>query len=121
MTPAAGQGCLALEAREDDADAAAARRALTDRAALVELTAERAAIAGPSARAATRRSASAPGSRRTRSRSAASPASPDGCEWVRDRVEGDAAQPAALGEALAERMLAAGAREILDRAERVAG
>ena len=38
---------------------------------------------------------------------------PDGSEWVRDRVEGDASEPAALGAALAERMLAAGAREIL--------
>ena len=42
---------------------------------------------------------------------------PDGSEWVRDRVGGDPGQPAALGEALAERMLAAGAREILERAE----
>ena len=41
---------------------------------------------------------------------------PDGSEWVRDRVSGDPEQPAALGEALAERMLAAGAREILERA-----
>ena len=39
--------------------------------------------------------------------------SPDGSAWVRDRVEGDPEQPAALGEALAERMLAAGAGEIL--------
>jgi hydroxymethylbilane synthase len=42
---------------------------------------------------------------------------PDGSEWVRDRVAGDAGQPAAIGEALAERMLAAGAGEILERAE----
>ena len=40
----------------------------------------------------------------------------DGSEWVRDRVAGDPEQPAALGEALAERMLAAGAGEILARA-----
>jgi hydroxymethylbilane synthase len=39
-----------------------------------------------------------------------------GEEWVRDRIAGDPEQPVALGEALAERMLAAGAREILDRA-----
>jgi hydroxymethylbilane synthase len=43
---------------------------------------------------------------------------PDGSDWVRDRVRGDAEQPAALGEALANRMLAAGAGEILRRAER---
>ena len=39
--------------------------------------------------------------------------SPEARPWVRDRVEGDPDQPAALGDALAERMLAAGAREIL--------
>ena len=39
-----------------------------------------------------------------------------GEEWVRDRIAGDPEQPVALGQALAERMLAAGAREILDRA-----
>jgi hydroxymethylbilane synthase len=37
----------------------------------------------------------------------------DGTRWVRDRVAGDPEQPAALGQALAERMLTAGAREIL--------
>ena len=41
---------------------------------------------------------------------------PDGSEWVRDALRGDPEQPAALGEALAERMLAAGAGEILERA-----
>src|SRR5919204_671529 len=39
----------------------------------------------------------------------------DGSEWVRDRVAGDSAQPAALGEALAERMLAARARRSVVR------
>jgi hydroxymethylbilane synthase len=41
---------------------------------------------------------------------------PDGSEWVRDRVAGDPEQPAALGVTLAERMTAAGAGEILERA-----
>jgi porphobilinogen deaminase len=41
---------------------------------------------------------------------------PDGSEWVRDRVAGDPEQPVALGEALAGRMLAAGASDILRRA-----
>ena len=39
--------------------------------------------------------------------------SEDGADWVRDRVAGDPEQPAALGEALAERMVAAGAAAIL--------
>jgi len=43
---------------------------------------------------------------------------PDGSEWIRERAAGDAGDPAALGRAVAERMLAAGARELLDAAER---
>lgn len=46
---------------------------------------------------------------------------PDGSEWIRDRVEGDAAEPERLGAELAERLLAAGAREILDRAQTWSG
>ena len=42
---------------------------------------------------------------------------PDGTEWVRDRVELEVEQPAAAGALLAERLEAAGAREILERAE----
>jgi hydroxymethylbilane synthase len=45
---------------------------------------------------------------------------PDGSEWVRDRVTGDPEQPAALGQSLAERMIAAGARDVLERAEAAA-
>jgi hydroxymethylbilane synthase len=115
LTPAPGQGCLALEARSGDEAAAAAAGRITDRSALVELTAERAAT-------------------RALGGSCETPLGicarfeeeqlvlrgyaglPDGSEWVRDRLAGDPEQPAALGEALAERMLAAGAAEILARA-----
>ena len=45
---------------------------------------------------------------------------PDGSEWLRDRIEADAAEPAAAGVLLAERLLSAGARELLDRAEAMA-
>ena len=41
---------------------------------------------------------------------------PDGSEHVYDEVEGDPDQPVALGEALVERMAAAGALELLARA-----
>ncbi len=40
----------------------------------------------------------------------------DGSDWVRDTVEGPADEAAELGAALAERMLSAGAGEILERA-----
>ncbi len=41
---------------------------------------------------------------------------PDGSDWIRDRLEGDLSQPEAVGRELARRMIAAGARDILDRA-----
>ena len=44
LTPAPGQGCLALEGRSDDEEIAQLAGAVTDRRALVELTAERAVV-----------------------------------------------------------------------------
>jgi hydroxymethylbilane synthase len=41
---------------------------------------------------------------------------PDGSTWIRDAVEGDAGDPAALGRLAAERMLLAGAGELLEAA-----
>ena len=112
LTPAPGQGCLALEARTDDSESATAAHLLTDRGSLIELTAERAAVRALEASCETPVGISA--------RAAGDElvvlgyaGSPDGSQWVRDRVAGDPEQPAALGETLAERMLAAGAREIL--------
>jgi porphobilinogen deaminase len=45
---------------------------------------------------------------------------PDGSEWLRDELEVDASDPEGLGAALAERMKAAGAADILARAESMA-
>jgi hydroxymethylbilane synthase len=119
MTPAAGQGALALEAREGDERAAEAAATITDEVALVELTAERAAVATLEA------SCNTPVGVRARlegDRLALSgfAGTPDGGRWVRDALWGDGAQPGSLGTELAERMLAAGAREVLDEAERQA-
>jgi hypothetical protein len=44
----------------------------------------------------------------------------DGGEWVRDGLEGDSAEPILLGAELARRLIGAGAREILERAEAMA-
>jgi hydroxymethylbilane synthase len=119
LTPAPGQGCLALEGRAGDAQAAAAAGRISDRAALVELTAERAAVGRLEASCETPVGVCArfEGSELVLQGFAGLP---DGSEWVRDRVAGDPEQPAALGEALAERMTAAGAGEILARAAREA-
>jgi hydroxymethylbilane synthase len=119
LTPAPGQGCLALEGRAGDAQAAAAAGRISDRAALVELTAERAAVGrlGASCETPVGVCAHFEGAELVLQGFAGLP---DGSEWVRDRVAGDPEQPAALGEALAERMTAAGAGEILARAAREA-
>lgn len=127
MTPAAGQGALVLQARGDDADAAEATAAIGDETALRELTAERAVVALLDATCAT-----PIGVHAQMSDAAGNTVSseggdtlvveafvglPDGSEWIRNRVEGDAQEPAAAGALLAERLLSAGARDILDRAE----
>lgn len=119
LVPAPGQGTLALEAREDDDDARAAAAAITEPAALIELTAERAAVAALDASCMTPVGVCArlDGDELELSGYAGLP---DGSEWVRDRVGGAAEDSAALGAALAERMLAAGAAELLERAEAAA-
>jgi hydroxymethylbilane synthase len=119
MVPAPGQGSLAIQARAGDENAARAAGAITDRAALVELTAERAAVAALEA------SCDTPVGICARHMEgdlavAGFAGLPDGSEWVRDAVRGDPGQPVALAESLAERMAAAGARDILDRAKSVA-
>ena len=113
IVPAAGQGCLAIEAREDDARPAAA--ALTDRAALTELTAERALVAAIDASCRTPVGAHARLTGDSLSISAFV-GLPDGSEWVRDSLEGDESDPAGLGRAAADRLLAAGAGDVLERA-----
>jgi hydroxymethylbilane synthase len=126
MTPAAGQGALVLQTRtgDDRAESAAAR--IGDGAALTELTAERAVVALLEATCATPIGVHAslhaaggepgPGGLVVE----AFVGLPDGSEWIRDRIEADAGEPALAGAQLAERLLGAGAREILDRAEAIA-
>jgi hydroxymethylbilane synthase len=116
LTPASGQGCLALEGRQDDADVRELAARLTDRGALTELTAERALVAGLGA------TCNTPVGARARLDDSALELDafaglPDGSAWVRDSLSGDSGDPAALGRAVAERMLAAGARELLAAAE----
>ena len=113
LVPAAGQGCLALEARSDDAQVAEAVAALTDRGALTALTAERALVTALGATCDTPVGALAePAGGELRL--TAFVGRPDGSHWIRDELEGDLAEPAALGRAAAERLLSAGARELLD-------
>jgi hydroxymethylbilane synthase len=118
MTPAPGQGSLALQVRADDAETAAAVAAIGDARALCELTAERAAVGVLEASCTTPIGVHARvGDERLVAE--AFVGLPDGSEWLRDRIEADASDPAAAGVELAEGLLGAGAREILDRAEQM--
>jgi hydroxymethylbilane synthase len=119
MTPAAGQGALVLQARKDDGEAAEAAAEIGDEKALHEVMAERATVALLEATCATPVGVHASVAAE-RLEIEAFIGLPDGSEWIRDRVEGEAAEPAAAGALLAERLLSAGARDILDRAEATA-
>jgi hydroxymethylbilane synthase len=113
MTPAPGQGCLALEVRADDDEMRRVAEELTHRDSLVELTAERAVVTALDATCHTPVGARARLEAERLSLDAYA-GLPDGSTWVRDTLEGDASDPAGLGHAVAERMLAAGARELLN-------
>jgi hydroxymethylbilane synthase len=119
LVPAPGQGCLAIEARSGDDAAAAAAAALTAAGALIELTAERALVTALEASCHTPIGAHAVSAEGAIALSAFV-GLPDGSHWIRDELDGDGADPAALGQTVAERLLAAGARELLHEAESMA-
>jgi len=119
LVPAPGQGCLALEARSADDAAATAAAGLTAPAALAELTAERALVTSLEASCHTPVGAHAVCAHGAITLSAFV-GLPDGSHWIRDELDGDAAEPAELGRAVGERLLGAGAGELLAEAERVA-
>ena len=120
MTPAPGQGCLALEARADDSHARELAARLTHRDSLTALTAERAVVTGIGASCHTPVGAHA---RLTGGvlRLDAFAGMPDGSAWVKDSLEGTPEEPRALGEDVARRLLSAGAGELLEAADRWAG
>jgi hydroxymethylbilane synthase len=111
LVPAAGQGCLALEARGDDQHAGEAAAAVTDSAALARLTAERAMTAALEASCHTPVGAHA--ELGDRLRLTAFVGTPDGSHWIRDELDCDPGDPAMAGRAIAERLLSAGAGELL--------
>jgi len=116
MVPAAGQGALALQVRGEDEATGEAAAAIGDLKAMRELTAERTVVALLEATCASPLGAHA----RVlgdRIEIDAFVGLPDGSEWLRDRLEGDAEEPALAGAELVHRLLGAGARELLDRAE----
>jgi hydroxymethylbilane synthase len=121
MTPAAGQGSLLLQTRDGDEEALRAVDPLVDEAALRELAAERTVVALLGATCASPIGVHAKADpQNDRMRMDAFVGLPDGSEWIRDSVEGDSTEPTALGAELAQRLLATGARDLLDRAEAMA-
>jgi hydroxymethylbilane synthase len=116
LTPAGGQGCLALEARARDEDARALAAAVTDRASLQQLMAERALVAALEASCRTPLAAYAE-HRGDELVLSSYVGLPDGDRWIRDSLAGPADDPAGLGHAAAERLIAAGADELLRKAE----
>jgi hydroxymethylbilane synthase len=116
IVPAPGQGILALEAREGDDRAASVATSITERAAVSRLEAERAVVTAldTSCRTPVGAHARFAGGRL---RIDAYVGLPDGSDWIRDQLDGDASDPTATGNALARRMLTAGAGEMLRRAE----
>lgn len=116
MVPAAGQGALALQVRAEDERTIDAAAAVNDLDAMRELTAERTVVALLEATCASPLGAHArvEGGRLTIE---AFVGLPDGSEWLRDRLEANAEEPALAGAELVQRLLGAGARELLDRAE----
>jgi hydroxymethylbilane synthase len=111
LVPAAGQGCLALEARMGDARSAGAAATLTDAAALTRLTAERAVVTTLEADCHTPVGVHAELDGELRL--TAFVGTPDGSHWIRDELTADPAEPAAAGRSIADRLLAAGAGELL--------
>jgi hydroxymethylbilane synthase len=116
MCPAAGQGALALQVRSDQAEAGDAAATVNDLKAMRELTAERTVVALLQATCNTPLGVHARVSDETLTIEAFV-GLPDGSEWIRDRLEGRAEEPALAGAELTQRLLGAGARELLDRAE----
>lgn len=116
MTPSPGQGALILQTRADDTGARGAASSLSDERALAELTAERTVVGLLDATCATPIGVHARIDGGALSLEAFV-GLPDGSEWIRDRVEGEASLPAVAGEAMAQGLLGAGAAEILARAE----
>lgn len=122
MTPAAGQGSLMLQVRDGDGASLAAVEGLVDGAALREVTAERTVVALLRATCNSPLGVYAVADLVSgQMRIEAFVGLPDGSEWLRDRIEGDSKEPTLLGAELAKRLVDTGARELLDRAETMAG
>jgi hydroxymethylbilane synthase len=119
FVPAPGQGVLALEGRSDDSAAREAVEAITDKDAFACLLAERALAQALDASCHTPLGAYAVPAGCGCLSLRAWVGLPDGSAWVIDELLGGFYDPEALGQRVAERMLATGAGDLLRRAEQM--
>lgn len=112
--PAVGQGVIGVECRVDDTTTLQLLAALEHPATRTEIRAERAFSCrlGGSCQSPIAAYAKLANGMLTLDGLVAEP---DGSRLLRDRISGPATDPDALGEALAQRILAAGARSLLER------
>ena len=120
FVPAPGQGTLALEGRADDQRARAAVGALSDPATFACLQAERALARELGADCDTPLGAHAVPGAGDELLLRAWVGLPDGSAWAADELAGERGDPQALGRAVAARLRAVGAEDLL-RAAREAG
>jgi hydroxymethylbilane synthase len=111
--PAAGQGALGIEIRSGNHEVAAMLAALNhaETAACVRAERQVSRVLGGSCQVPLGAHAVLEGGRLVLNGFVANP---DGSSFIHDRAEGDAADPEAVGQALADKLLARGARAILD-------
>ncbi len=120
FVPAPGQGVLALEGRAGDGAVEEAVRAITDADAFASLRAERALASALGASCHTPLGAHAVPAGCGCLNLRAWVGLPDGSAWVSDELLGGFYDPSALGQRVAERMLSAGAGELLRQVEKMA-
>jgi hydroxymethylbilane synthase len=114
LVPAAGQGALLVEGRPDT-PAAQRLAALSDPSTRACVSAERQLVHALGASCNTPVGAYARSASNGEVELTGWAGMPDGSEWISDQLQGS---PEDLGGQMAERMLAAGAAELLSRAER---
>ena len=114
MLPEPGQGALAVEARADDALVGEMAQGLDDPTSRACVEAERAFLRalGGGCRVPIAAYAQATDGQLTLEGAVMAP---DGSRQLRDQVSGSVDAPAALGESLAKRLIAQGARELLNK------
>lgn len=120
FVPAPGQGTLALQARRGDETVSDTLAPILDRDAFACLQAERAVASALGADCDTPFGAHAVPAGCGCLLLRAWVGLPDGSEWTRDELLGGFYDPEELGRRVAERLEAAGARELLERAHEMA-